>query len=476
MTTQDFGEKVNAFTDENALFSADSFVVVGVSGGADSMALLHVLCARRAQGLRVHAVHVHHGLRGDEADRDARHVRRFCETLGVALTVERADVRARAVEWNCGLEEAGRRVRYAVFERVRCALGADCIATAHNADDVTETVLMHILRGCGVGGLVGIPARRGAIVRPLLGCSRAEIEAYCAAQQIPYIVDSSNTDMSFMRNRVRHELLPLLRQINPSADAALMRLCIAAQADEGYFTALAADAFTQARREDGGYSRTVFLQQPMPVRARMWKQLLADFGCYSFTERHIEALEEALVANRGTVFVSADCRVGISADCIARLESDKEQMPLLPVDALPFCFELGQKRHALRVYSREDCLSLQKVHKLFFKYAIDYDKIQGSLTVRGRCEGDYLRSAQRRVGKTLKKLFQEHRVASYRRDAYPLLCDDGGVVLVPGIGCDARVCPDAGTKHFLVWTVDDEPCYTEWYCMPADCVQTESKE
>ncbi len=473
--TADLFDKFMSFTRENALISLPSAMVVGVSGGADSMTLLHVLSCLRERGLTVYAVHIHHGLRGEEADRDERLVRDFCAQLGVSLTVERADVRALAAMWNCGLEEAGRRVRYDVFERVRQAVGAQFIATAHTADDATETVLMHMVRGCGVGGLVGIPPRRGAIVRPLLSCTRAEIEAYCAAQDIPFAVDSTNDDIAFMRNRVRHELLPLMRQMNPSIDEALARLRAAASGDEAYFDVLATAVFDEARGEDGSFSRMVFLRQPLAVRVRLWKLLLAHFGCFSFTERHIAALETALRNNRGTVCVSADCGVTVSADRIERLHSGTS-FCALSVCSLPFSFDLDGQTHELRLFSCEEMAIYQNVHKKFFNYAVDYDKIQGGLCVRSRLEGDYLHLPQRRVGKSLKKVFQEYRIPAHRRDIYPLLCDNDGLALVPGIGCDTRVCPDADTKHFLVWTVNGKPCYTVWYALSAGCAVTESKE
>ncbi len=452
-----FCDKVFNFTEENALFFLPTTVIVGVSGGADSMALLHALHSRCDDGLTVHAVHVHHGLRGEEADRDERVVRAFCDEHTIPLTVEHADVRALAARDGCGLEEAGRRVRYAIFERVRAAVGASCVATAHTADDVVETVLMHILRGCGGGGLVGIPVKRGCVVRPLLSCTRAEIETYCAAEHIPYITDSSNADTAFTRNRVRHEVLPLLRQLNPAVDGALLRLCSAAGQDEAFIAAFAAMALDEACGEDGSVACDVLLRQPPAVRSRLWKTILANDGCFSFTERHIAALERAAHSG-GTVCLPQGHRVTVSCGRIKATPPSAEPF-CIAADTLPLTFLLNGDEHTLRVVSREEWTVLQNVHKMFFKYSIDYDRIQGSLTVRGRREGDYVRLSQRKVGKSLKKLLSELRVPTYRRECFPFLCDDGGVVLVAGVDCDLRVRPDADTKHFLVWTVNSEPCY-----------------
>ncbi len=477
MIQRSLSEKAYAFTEENRLFETPSTVVVGVSGGADSMALLHLLHSRHDADLRLIAVHIHHGLRGDEADRDEALVRSYCVEHAIEYVCEHADVRAVAQEMGVGTEEAGRRVRYEVLERVRRERGAAVIATAHNADDVAETVLMHILRGSGVGGLCGIPAKRGHVVRPLLDCTRAEIEAYCAQNSVPFVVDSTNADPTYTRNRVRHQLLPLMRQLNPSVTSALHRLRASAAQDEAYFAALAEQVMSEALLTDGSFDREHLLALAPSVRVRLWKRLLSQHGCESYTERHIDALESALAANRGRVYLSNACSVCVSADRV-RLFTDHCAADELhiAVDSLPLRFVFDGKEHILQPMLREELTSLQNVHKKFVNYALDYDRIQGSLSVRCRREGDRFHPAGRQVGKTLKSLFQELRVPTYYRDTLPLLCDDAGIVLMPGVACDSRVCPDDSTKHFLVWLIDGEPSYTLSYLMNARAVDTDTTE
>ncbi len=461
MITHSLTEKVYAFTLKSGLFSAGSTVIAGVSGGPDSMALLHMLHTWRDGDLRVVAVHVHHGLRGEEADRDEAHVRAYCAENGIDYVCERVNVRALADEMGVGEEEAGRRVRYEIFERIRVAENADVIATAHNADDATETVLMHVLRGCGVGGLCGIPAKRGHIVRPLLDCTRAEIEAYCADNGVAYVVDSTNADPIYTRNRVRHQLLPLLREMNPSVDAALSRLRESAARDEAYFAKLAECAYEAAVEQDGSYSREAFLRQDTPVRVRMWKLLLRKNGCESYTERHIEALEAALIANRGTVYMPDGYSVCVSAGRLKCFcEQQRTEILCVAVDSLPMHIFFDGHENVLQRMTCEEMACLQNVHIKFFKYALDCDRIQGSLTVRCRRDGDRFHPAGRKVGKSLKALFQELRIPQYDRDKVLLLCDEAGIVLMPGVACDSRVCPSDSTKHFLVWLTDGKPSYT----------------
>ena len=193
-------------------------VLVALSGGADSVALLHAL---RALGYPVQAFHLNHCLRGAESDRDEAFCRALCVRLGVELTVERVDVAAAAREQGNGVEETARRMRYA---RLQDAAQGMKIATAHTADDNLETVLFHLVRGTGPKGLAGIPPVRGRIIRPMLRVERMQIEEYLASIGQDYVTDSTNADDAYTRNRIRHTVVPALREIQPSAAQAAARL------------------------------------------------------------------------------------------------------------------------------------------------------------------------------------------------------------------------------------------------------------
>ena len=226
------------------LFAPGERVVVGVSGGPDSLCLLHVLRRLRPEyELQLHVAHLHHGIRGAEADADAAFVAETASTWGMPCTVERVDVPALAAQPGVALEEAARQARYAFLARVARHIGARTIAVGHNADDQTETVLMHWLRGAGLAGLRGMlpvtpldtlrlallspnerPDTRGLqLVRPLLEVPRAQIETYCQTHGLQPRFDRSNLDTTFYRNRLRHELLPLLETYNPQVRDVLRR-------------------------------------------------------------------------------------------------------------------------------------------------------------------------------------------------------------------------------------------------------------
>ena len=449
-------EKVLNFTDENALFQYPCTVLLGLSGGADSMALLHILHHWPRGGLRVVAVHVHHGIRGDEADRDEAFVRRECAALGVPLPVVHRDVPSIAEEAHLGLEEAGRQVRYQVFADLVQELGANYIATAHTASDQAETVLLHMLRGCGTAGLCGIPVRRNTIVRPLLSCSREEIETYCRAEHIPYVQDSTNSDSRYTRNALRHRVIPLLQEINPGAKEALLRMSAAASEDNECLEAMAEEALAKAWLAPGQYRLAAFAHQPRAVAGRMVRLALAQQGCRSMEYRHTAWLWRAMEQGSGRLELPGGYSLALAKGVLHVACSHTAQIEPLPetlrVTAFPYVFEWNGQRICLEQVEHLD----KNVHKMFFKYTCDYDKIQGDLSVRCRLAGDAMHPAGRHVGKSVKTIMNEQQLPVGERPRYPIVCDSEGIVLVPGICCDERVRTDEHTKHFLVWRLANE--------------------
>ncbi|MBE9506642.1 MAG: tRNA lysidine(34) synthetase TilS [Chloroflexi bacterium] len=258
--------------ENHALLSPGDGIVVGVSGGPDSLCLLHVLLSLRQEyDLRLHVAHLHHGARGAEADADAEFVAALAGEWGLPLTVEERDVPALAREHKLAFEEAARRVRYAFLARVAGEAGAGKIAVGHNADDQAETVLMHFLRGAGLAGLRGMlpvtpitdyrllepffqhPAtsiQHPVLIRPLLEVSRVEIERYCADQGLTPRFDRSNLDTTYFRNRLRHELLPLLETYNPNVRARLCHTAAVVAADYELLTQMRDQAWAEAVREE----------------------------------------------------------------------------------------------------------------------------------------------------------------------------------------------------------------------------------
>ena len=209
----DLAAQAAAFADKYNMLPQGSTVLCALSGGADSMALLSVLEAlAKPRSLTLHAAHFNHQLRGEESQRDEDFVVQWCQKRGIPLVVGRGDVAQEAQEQGKGVEETARAMRYGFLTATAQELGADKIATAHNADDNAETLLLHLARGTGLDGLTGIPPVRGILIRPLLATPRIDIAVYLAQEEIPHVEDSSNQDTVYARNRLRQEVMPVLRE------------------------------------------------------------------------------------------------------------------------------------------------------------------------------------------------------------------------------------------------------------------------
>ena len=248
-----------------SLFTQGDRIAVGVSGGADSVALLRFLAVLREEyRWELIVCHIHHGLRGAEADRDEQFVRELAGQLGLPYAVRHIDAAAMALENHLSVEEAGRNARYAFFAETAGEGGR--IATAHTLDDTIETVLMNLIRGTGLHGLCGIPRIRGNIVRPLLDVTRAEVEEYLALLGQPYCTDSTNLSDDYTRNRVRHDILPRLRELNPNFTGSMARMLPQLAAQWGLTEQLAESAAQQLQGAAAG--GTLDRQGLWPCRSR----------------------------------------------------------------------------------------------------------------------------------------------------------------------------------------------------------------
>ena len=249
--------KFRSTIDEYDMLRGVSGVLVGYSGGADSSALLRLFseeCGKR--GLYLKAVHVHHGIRGDEADRDAEFCKETAERLGVDFELIKADIPELARLSGKGIEETARDFRYSEFLRILSSDDRlDVVSTAHNSDDNAETLLFNLIRGSGVSGLSGIPPSRPlgeyGIIRPLIGVSKKEIVDFCESEGIDFIHDSTNDDTAYTRNFIRHDIMPRIKKLNPSFDEAVSRLAKTARADDDCLDELAGELIKSGRRASG---------------------------------------------------------------------------------------------------------------------------------------------------------------------------------------------------------------------------------
>lgn len=438
-------DKARRFIEEKRLLAPDERVLVALSGGADSVALLHLMLTLKAEGklAAVEAAHLHHGLRGKEADRDAAFVKTLCAAWQVPLHYTQVDVAALATKERLGIEAAGRRARYAFLESVP---DIDRIATAHTATDNAETLLLHITRGCGLNGLIGIAPRRGRLIRPLLDWSREEVEAYCVAHGLDYVTDSTNADVHYARNRLRHQVLPPLRKLNPALEEATTRLAQLCMQDAEYLEQQADAAFTALPRDAfGRISVEGMTALPSALRNRVWQRLLSPLGRTPTFEEIVRL--DALLPGPGALSLTANDRITVSAGWLEIAFSHTAVLTQAPIPVTSGrVYTFGGKRYVFDLVSLEEIEKFKFVHKNVLFYAFDYAKIGRNLRLSVRQEGDFLRPAGRGCKKTLKKLYNEQRIPVSVRAETPVLRDDEGIVLLPGFACDERVRITPHTK------------------------------
>lgn len=424
---------------ERNMFPAGCTVVAGLSGGADSMMLTHFLRGYTEEnGLRLVAAHVNHGLRGAEADADERFVADWCAENRVELKVLRADVRALAAKKNEGVEECGREVRYSFF-RSLCGENAR-IATAHTLSDSAETVLLNLARGAGPRGLSGIPPVRGNVVRPLIGVTRAQVEEYCSFYRLPYVTDSTNRSDAYARNRVRHTVVPALKQLNPAFETSVARMTALLRGDEEYLTRLAEEKLCAAEQRDG-YRLADLRSEPPPVLSRMVRAAAEKAGAPQMQSVHVEAVEQMIRAGSGSVSAAGGLRFTAQQGVLFVLragegEPEEWSVPFrLPKTVLP-----DGRVLSVRKVPASDHRDPGKINNLFFHNLLDYDTILNISCVRSRRAGDIFRPAGRGVTKTLKKLFNEAGIPPVRRDRVVILESEGRIVWMEGFGASREAC------------------------------------
>lgn len=300
---------------EQSLFAPDDTIIVALSGGADSTALLDLLSRLPGFAPRLVAAHLNHCLRGPESDRDEEFVRSLAEQYRIPLECRRVDVKAYSQREQLNLEDAGRRARIDFFSELRASWRATAVALAHHADDQAETVLMRLLRGAGPGGLAGMPYRNGrGFIRPLLGIKRAELAAYLAEQGLSWREDSSNQDTAFLRNRIRHDLLPMLEQYNPAIRERLAATAAVLSDEHHLLSRLTEEIVDQACDMDGdtfACSVKELSKMPPALRRRFLRLMLERLAgnLEHFTGQHIAALERLLDSPRPNAVLNLPQRI-----------------------------------------------------------------------------------------------------------------------------------------------------------------------
>lgn len=444
---------------EFAMLVGRKGVLVGYSGGADSSALLSLLAGEcRRRGIYIKAVHVHHGIRGAEADRDAEFCRRACATLGVDFELVRADIPALAKASGRGVEETARDFRYETFSRIISNdPRLDTAATAHNADDNAETLLFNLIRGSGTGGLGGIPPVRAlgeyTVIRPLIACQKREILEYCAANAIEYVFDSTNSDTAYTRNYIRHELIPQIEKLNPSFFESAARLSKSARADDECLGLAAAKLVGDSDRIE--IARLNDAHRAIASRAVLL--LFAKISDAALSASHIESLLGLCRSGRGELSLPDRVFAVIERGELAFTREKKAPAGEFGFELKPGINRFDEPDFAFYLPPEEasggdiekDIETLKKFYKLSIHARLKSDTISNILFVRSKRPGDaYIYG---KMTRKLKKLFNDRGFGADIRQRIPVVCDGEGIVWVPGFPPADRAKSDSPTGRAIVF-------------------------
>lgn len=434
-------EKVCRAIERWNMLEEASCVAVGLSGGADSVSLLHSLYSLREKyGFSLRAVHVNHGIRGEAADRDEAFCVEFCEKLGIPIEVFHFDVPAIAARQGKGLEECGRCCRYECFEKI-CEKYSCRIATAHTLSDSAETMLLNIARGCGISGLRGIPAVRGNIIRPLILCSREDVEQYCAENGLSFVTDETNFDDAYSRNRVRLNIIPELKKLNPDFLEAAARLSDSAAADEQYLRENTVKALSFAANEDGKSWKVDEIKEfPAAIRRRAIIEICETLFDKSPDFTHIQLVESVINAGSGAVTLGKDAVLTVFNGmlCAAVKHEAAGEWKLAAAERLTL--PDGREAFVERV-TYDEFVNRAKNNKLLFKSAVGCDIISVNTFLRNRREGDFFSPAGRGVTKKVKKLFNEAHVPAEERGRLVIAEQDGRIIWIERFGAAQGMKP-----------------------------------
>ena len=422
--------------------SPDAPILVGFSGGADSRTLLHLLCRySNVSGAKIYAAHINHCIRGKEALRDEEFCKRAADALGVELFVLRADVPALAKESGESIELCARRVRYEFFAKIMRENGIPLLATAHNANDNLETLLFNLSRGSGLGGLCGIPEKRecdgGLLIRPILRMSREGVLDYCEKNGIDYVTDSTNTDTDYTRNKIRARVIPVLKEITQkpekkAADTSALLRC------DNDFISDAADSFYKEHIKDDGTLPTSAINGAH--RAIASRAIIRLYGeCAGKDAESLELVHIDDIIRLCARSVPHSSLSLPSKMCAAIENSSLKIMKKKDCKATaPIAFDIPaeQGNNFISQINAEiiigDTQRQINIYKKSIQMTIDSAKIEGTLRLRSRREGD--RIFMGGMHKSLKKLMCDKKIPLDERYRLPVVCDGDKIVAVPFVG------------------------------------------
>lgn len=435
---------VNAYIQKHQLLLPNSKVVVGVSGGADSVVLLHLL---NSLGFLCVVAHCNFQLRGEESDRDEEFVRLLAQEKKMPLHVVTFDTKKYAAQNKISIEMAARELRYGWFESVRKEEKADAVAVAHHADDSIETLLLNLVRGTGLRGLTGISPKNGYVIRPLLNCSRNDILNYCFQNQLNYVTDSTNAFNDYNRNKIRNKVIPLLEEINPSVRATLYQELDRLEGTYRVFASAVDSARKEVTSEKNGVLHIDIskLRQTADLSVMLY-ELLQPYG---FLSPVIEQVANSLDAESGKQFYSATYRLVKDRDFLLISEISKEtnEEYFIDVQDKQICSPIKMN---MELFERKDSFQIPREQDVA---VFDADKLIFPLTLRLWKEGDSFVPFGMKSSKKLSDYFIDKKISRIEKEKTYLLLSDGNIIWVVGQRTDDRYKITNKTKNILKITL-----------------------
>jgi tRNA(Ile)-lysidine synthase len=462
---QSLEQRVLHFIRRHHLVSENTPLMVAVSGGQDSVCLFHVLIELKEElGVGLHVAHLDHQLRGAESRADARYVARLARRLGTPATIERRDVQSYHAGRSASLEESAREVRYAFLAKVARSIGADRVVVGHTLDDHVETVLMHLIRGTGTTGLRGLQPlnqwRTGpgslTIIRPLLEVSRQETAEYCHQHRLRPRIDASNFSLSPLRNRIRHQLLPVLKEYNPRIADALVRTARIADDDLSLLDELGARSWQETVERKGDtfvLDRDGFSGLPAGLQRSLLRRAIGELlgSLKDIESRHIEEVLTGLTLPTGS-------RLSLPGGLLFSVDYDRyllgfDRSLLCPFPELAGEFALNVPGRTLfSGWCVEAAIispgEMRKKHDNFTAY-FQWDKVGDRMVVRPRRRGDRFQPLGMGQIKKLGEFMIDARIPRAWRQRIPLVCSSQHILWVVGWRIDDRVKVVADTGEVL---------------------------
>ena len=440
-------EVVRKYIDQNQLLTKKELVIVGISGGADSAALLHMLVS---MGYQCIAAHCNFKLRGEESDRDELFTDNYTQILQVPLRTIVFETKQYALNNHLSIEMAARELRYAWFEELRKEYNAQAIAVAHHRDDSIETLLINLTRGSGLCGLTGIRPRNGYVVRPLLPLSREDVFSYIDSNKLSYITDSTNRSDIYTRNFIRLKVLPLLAQINPSIKASLARTADHLGEAEIIFKHVIHEARNKVI-QDNSLSIDALMEFPAPKTILF--ELLKPYG---FTRLVTEDIFSSLEKDSGKLFYSDSYRLLKDRSFLLIDSLEKHEQQCFTLDNVEGHITVPIELIFSKLVINKDFLIERNLNFAYF----DYDKLKFPLTLRHWKEGDWFVPFGMTGRKKLSDYFSNNKFSLFDKEKIWLLCNGEDIIWIVGERPDNRYRIDKSTKKVLKVNFLDKKGFT----------------